>query len=40
MIMFSQYVKDFPIPCLTYGRQEGIKTRSYYLIRLFPVSLT
>ena len=41
MILLSQYLKDIPIPCVSYQKSKGGFHRSdSYIIRMFPVLLT
>ena len=41
MILLSQYLKDIPIPCISYQKSKGGLHRSdSYIIRMFPVLLT
>ncbi len=40
MVLFSQYLKDVPLPCLAYRQDEGVVKKKFYMIRLFPVLLT
>lgn len=40
MIAFSQYMKDLPVPFITYAKGKGFSLRKFYIIRLFPVLMT
>ena len=39
MAVFSQYLRNIPVPCLT-RKQGKIERSSFYMFKLFPVLLT